>query len=343
MDNKSSDKVPSSLPGLSHLHARRIQSSKQKVSDKSDDSRLSTEGGDCATSSSTVTKRSFVPNLNVMRSTPAATAEMNSEQTGRKGKSGIAGKDWGSKSKGRFKKEFVQTTGVFSEGVASQQMGGLSKSASTASDAASAAGSANEFLAESVDDLTLDNILTGNFVADLKNNKCPLSLVGNASNLGDLLNAKKYLEHIKNEEMSSADEKLYLFQFPSLAPFMWSKKTEEAAECTNEHSDTTTETSAESMSMKDDLSGGFVDGSFEILMDGSMRMRFSNGVDNDEETIILNCSAATEDNKLSFSLFHQDQIAQTIQFCGNLDNQLICTPLFADLLNENSKSSSDES
>ena len=316
MQSGEGEKTSKRLPSLKHLNSRRAKGP-------------STEGtidgaSTLETAKSATTKKSFVPNLNVTRAVPVEiqAKESNAPKFAKKDRN----RNW----KDKNKREFIQTSGVFSEGVASQQMGSGTKGSVVSSSTSDGSSAANVMIAECLETESLDDIMTGNFIADLKNEKCPLSLVGSASNLAE--------RSISASDNRSADEKLYLFQFPSFTPFALPQcQPGEKEEIEKNNGDHSNEAETQKALNIKDLNEGVI-GSFEIMEDGSMRMVFGS----EEEKIMMNCKEATEDNNLTFSLLCQDQVAQTMQFCGNIENQLICTPFFQDLLFEEESSSSDE-
>ena len=282
-----------------------------------------------------VTKKSFVPNLNNVRNVPTPKVEFSNDS-----QSNSAFKIKGERTwRDRPKKEFIQTSSVFSDGVASQQMGGVTKSGLPGQTAGPGETSTTKSLkAEVVQDDSIDDILNAPFISDLKNEQSPLSLVEDKLNSCKLTAADKAHASEAHELESGPREKLYLFQFPSLLPLSvaFEKPTTATTEASGEaQSSPTPELSdvAENAFSVKDLPEGKI-GTFEILENGEMRLVFGNTEPNQ---VVMECNSGFE-TTAAMSLVYHDQVAQTLKLVSDVDTKLICSPDFGDLLK---KSESD--
>ena len=290
----------------------------------------------------TAVKKSFVPNLSSTRNVPpipklegANEAEGNISRSKR-----FAGerRQW----RERPKKEFIQTSSVFSDGVASQQMGGVTRSGlpvatGAPTDAAAACGSKSGLKAEVVQEDSIDDILNAPFISDLKNEQSPLSLVEDKLNSCQLTAAHKTHGAVSDEAASEMQEKLYILQFPSLLPLSAAAQLEQTVAPEETNADAKECTAPEDVPEKafsiKDLPEGKI-GSFEILENGEMRLVFGHSGQNQ---VVLECNSGFE-STAAMSLVHHDSVAQTVRHLADVHTKLVCCPDFTDLLKKSESS-----
>lgn len=336
------DKTVKRLPSIKRLSGPRLPTTSSSSGNASSASGSPTTVLGAPSKPSGAAKKSFVPNLNSTRNVPTPKVENANEEGSSRFK--VKGeRQW----KDRPKKEFIQTNSVFSDGVASQQMGGVGRSglpipSGGPSDSLS---SSKSLKAEVVHEDSIDDILNAPFISDLKNEQSPLSLVEDKLNSCKLTAADKARSSTTDGCENEMQEKLYIFQFPSLLPLS-SVFENQVAETNGDSKDSPTPDTSENVLEKalsiKDLPEGRI-GSFEILENGEMRLVFG---DSENNEVVMDCSSGFE-NIAAMSLVYHDSVAQTLRHVAEVDTKLVCSPDFTSLLKKSesdcsSTSSEDE-